>query len=537
MQMINSWTSASAKDTLAGKPGLSDDGKVSNADDETALILLTPAEMARVDAAAIAAGTPGLALMERAGRAVADAVSRRAGPARRVLVLCGPGNNGGDGFVAARILRERGFLVTLALAVDRAKLTGDACAMAQAWPGDVAPLSAARPGEADLIVDALFGAGLDRPLTGEPAALVARVNAAGRTVIAVDVPSGLSGETGQAEGPVIQADETVTFFKLKPGHLLYPGRGLCGVTTLADIGIAAEAVFGGDGLHPKAFRNERLLWRASWPVHAADTHKYRRGAVLVLAGGVAGVGAPRLAARAALRIGAGLVTIACRPDALAAHAARGPDALMQRAVPDLAAIETLLNEKRLGAVLAGPALGLDASARQAVMAVLRSTLPAVFDADALTLLAARTGSLSRSVRRRGAACVLTPHEGEFARLFAAMPEITTPPSKLERARRAAAFTGCVVVLKGPDTVIAAPEGRAAINVTGTSALATAGAGDVLAGLISGLLAQGMPAFEAASAAVWLHGKAGEHHGAGLIADDLPEAIIPFLAGLPGEHRT
>jgi hydroxyethylthiazole kinase-like uncharacterized protein yjeF len=536
MQMINSWTSAAVKPALAGKPGLSDDGTVSNADDETALALLTPAEMARADTAAIAAGTPGVVLMERAGRAVADAVSRRAGPARRILVLCGPGNNGGDGFVAARILRERGFSVTLVLAGDRARLSGDAGAMAQAWPGDVAPLSAARPGDADLVVDALFGAGLDRPLTGDIAALVARVNAAGKTVVSVDVPSGLSGDTGQAEGPVTRADETVTFFRLKPGHLLYPGRRLCGVTTLADIGIAADVAFGADGLCPQAFQNDPMLWRANWPVHATDTHKYRRGAVLVLAGGLAGVGAPRLSARAALRIGAGLATIACRPEALAAHAARGPDAVMQRAVSDLAGIETLL-KKRLGAVLAGPALGLDATARQAVMAVLRSGVPAVLDADALTLLATRTGSLSRSVRRRGAACVLTPHEGEFARLFAAMPDVTTPPSKLERARRAAALTGCVVVLKGPDTVIAAPEGRAAINVTGTSALATAGAGDVLAGLISGLLAQGMPAFEAASAAVWLHGKAGEHHGVGLIADDLPEAIIPFLAGLSGAHRT
>jgi hydroxyethylthiazole kinase-like uncharacterized protein yjeF len=534
--MINSWTSAAAKHALAGQPGLSDDGEVSNADDEHALALLTPAEMARADAAAIAAGTPGLVLMERAGRAVAEAVSHRGGSARRILVLCGPGNNGGDGFVAARILRERGFPVTLALAGDRARLKGDALAMAQAWPGDVALLSAACPDDADLVVDALFGAGLDRPLIGEIADLVGRVNAAGKTVVSVDVPSGLSGETGQAEGPVIRADETVTFFRLKPGHLLHPGRGLCGVTTLADIGITAQVVFGADGLCPQTFRNDAALWRASWPVPAADTHKYRRGAVLVLAGGLAGVGAPRLAARAALRIGAGLATVACRPEALAAHAARGPDALMQRAVPDLAAIEALLNEKRLGAVLAGPALGLDSTARQAVMAVLRSHVPAVLDADALTLLSARTTSLSRSLRRRGAACVLTPHEGEFARLFAAMPDVTTPPSKLERARRAAASTGCVVVLKGPDTVIAAPEGRAAINVTGTSALATAGAGDVLAGLISGLLAQGMPAFEAASAAVWLHGKAGERHGVGLIADDLPEAIIPLLAGLAGPRQ-
>ncbi|RDJ26597.1 NAD(P)H-hydrate dehydratase [Bosea caraganae] len=493
------------------------------------LALLTPAEMARADQAAIAAGTPGLVLMERAGRAVADSVSRRARPGQRILVLCGPGNNGGDGFSAARLLRERGYAVTLALAGARAALTGDAAAMAERWPGAIEPLAAAKPEEVALVVDALFGAGLSRALSDEVAEMVRRVNAASATVIAVDVPSGLSGESGRAEGPVVRADETVTFFRLKPGHLLQPGRSLCGVTTLADIGIAAEVAFAPGALKPTTFRNEPALWRDAWPAHAAETHKYQRGAVLVLAGGLAGVGAPRLGARAALRIGAGLATIACRPEALAAHAARGPDALMQRAVAEPAELEAMLAETRLGAVLAGPALGLDGVARQGVLAVLRSAVPAVFDADALTLLAARTRSLKRAITARGKPCVLTPHEGEFQRLFGALPEIVQAPSKLERARRAAAYAGAVIVLKGSDTVIAEPGGEAAINATGSSALATAGSGDVLGGLIAGLLAQGMPAFEAACAAVWLHGKAGETSGAGLIADDLPEAVRGIIA--------
>lgn len=503
--------------------------------DEIALALLTPTEMARADKAAIAAGTSGLVLMERAGRAVADAVSRRARPGQAILVLCGPGNNGGDGFVAARLLRERGFAVTLALSVDRAAMKGDAGAMARAWTGEVMPISSAGPERAAVVIDALFGAGLDRPLTGEVAALAHRVNASEASVIAVDVPSGLSGETGRADGPVIEADETVTFFRLKPGHLLHPGRGLCGVVTLADIGITAEAAFGDGALEARTFRNAPGLWHAAWPNHAVDTHKYKRGAVLVLAGGLAGVGAPRLGARAALRIGAGLVTIACRPEALAAHAARGPDALIQRAVASAADIEILLAEKRLGAVLVGPALGLDEAAREAVLAALHSDVPAVFDADALTLLAAETTSINSWITRRGAACVLTPHEGEFERLFASSPDVMTAPSKLERARRASAATGAVVVLKGPDSIIAAPGGKAAINTTGSPALATAGSGDVLAGLIAGLLAQGMPAFQAACAAVWLHGKAAERLGRGLIADDLPEAILPALSELPAQQ--
>lgn len=500
--------------------------------DRTSLALLTPAEMARADQAAIAAGTPGLVLMERAGRAVADSVSRRARPGQSVLVLCGPGNNGGDGFVAARLLRERGFAVTVALAGERAALRGDAAASAERWPGAVEPLAAARPEEAAFVVDALFGAGLARPLSGEVAEMVRRVNAAAAVVVAVDVPSGLSGETGQAAGEVVRADETVTFFRLKPGHLLQPGRSLCGVVTLADIGIAAEVAFAPGALTPKAFRNDPALWRAAWPDHGTETHKYQRGAVLVLAGGLAGVGAPRLGARAALRVGAGLATVACRPEALAAHAARGPDALMQRAVAEPPQLEALLAEKRLGAVLAGPALGLDETARQGVMAVLRSAVPAVLDADALTLLAGRTELLRHVLATRGGACVLTPHEGEFQRLFGHLGEIMQVPSKFERGRRAAAFTGAVIVLKGSDTVIAAPGGEAAINATGSADLATAGAGDVLGGLIAGLLAQGMPAFEAAAAAVWLHGKAGEQAGFGLIADDLPEAVRSVIAAEP-----
>ncbi|MCA0419569.1 MAG: NAD(P)H-hydrate dehydratase, partial [Proteobacteria bacterium] len=383
--------------------------------------------------------------------------------------------------------------------------------------------------QSDIVVDALFGAGLTRPLSGVFAEAAALLNDMGRPVIAVDIPSGVSGDTGRADGIAVKASETVTFFRLKPGHLLQPGRSLCGPVTVADIGIPTRTAL--EAVGSTAFRNDLALWRRAWPAHAAEAHKFRRGAVAVLAGGVAGVGAPRLSARAALRIGAGLATILCEPEALPVHAARGPDALMQRAVADRGALEAFLRERRVSAVLVGPALGLDRRAEDLMRAVIGSDLPAVLDADALTALAGFSNGGAVLLRDRGGETVLTPHEGEFQRLFGKAPTIASEASKLERARKAAALSGAVVVYKGSDTVIAAPDGCAAINETGSAALATAGSGDVLAGLIAGLLAQGMPAFEASCAAVWLHGLAGERLGMGLIADDLPEAIPSLLRNI------
>ncbi|MCO5093018.1 NAD(P)H-hydrate dehydratase [Bosea sp. (in: a-proteobacteria)] len=487
------------------------------------LALLTTGQMAKADRVAIAAGTPGIVLMERAGRAVADAVLARAGAGGSVTLLCGPGNNGGDGFIAARLLREHGMAVRVVAPGGADGFAGDAAIALARWAGPVEPPGAA---PADVFVDALFGAGLTRPLAGAFAEAAAMLNAAGRPVIAVDMPSGVSGDTGRAEGLAVEASETVTFFRLKPGHLLQPGRSLCGRVTVADIGIPVRAALAAVGM--TAFRNDVALWRRAWPEHAADTHKFRRGALAVLAGGVSGVGAPRLGARAALRAGAGLATLLCEPEALPAHAARGPDALMQQAVADAGALAAFLEDRRISAVLAGPALGLGRRAGDLVRAVIADDRPAVLDADALTLIAGWPDGGVRSLRGRRPETVLTPHAGEFQRLFGNEPGIAAEPSKLERARRAAALSGAVVVDKGPDTVVAAPDGRAAINATGTAALATAGSGDVLAGLIAGLLAQGMPAFEAACAAVWLHGLAGERLGMGLIADDLPEAVPPLL---------
>jgi hydroxyethylthiazole kinase-like uncharacterized protein yjeF len=453
---------------------------------------------------------------------VAEAVLARAGAGGSVTLICGPGNNGGDGLIAARLLRERGMAVRVVLPGGTEGFTGDAAIALERWAG---PVAARDDAPCDVHVDAMFGAGLARPLAGAFAEAAAMLNAAGSPVIAVDIPSGVSGDTGRAEGIAVQASETVTFFRLKPGHLLQPGRSLCGPVTVADIGIPAREALAAVGA--TAFRNDVALWRGAWPAHRADTHKFRRGAVAVLAGGVTGVGAPRLSARAALRAGAGLATLLCEPEALAVHAARGPDALMQRPVADRGDLDVFLQDRRIAAVLAGPALGLGRRAGDLVRAVIADDRPAVLDADALTLIAGWPDGGVRSLRGRRAEIVLTPHAGEFQRLFGDEPA-NAEPSKLERARKAAALAGAVVVDKGADTVVAAPDGRAAINATGTAALATAGSGDVLAGLVTGLLAQGMPAFEAACAAVWLHGLAGERLGIGLIADDLPEAIPPLL---------
>ena len=501
------------------------------------LALLTTAEMAAADRMTIALGTAGIVLMERAGLAVAEVAARLAGASASeapVAVICGPGNNGGDGFVAARILRERGLAVRLALISDPAALRGDAAEAFARWGAPPMPLEQALAEPPSCIVDAMFSAGLSRPLDGKAAMAAGLINASGRPVVSVDVPSGLNGDTGQAAGPVVRADETVTFFRLKPGHLLMPGRELCGAVTLADIGIGDSVL---ETIQPRAFRNAPELWNRAWPFHGAESHKFTRGAVAVVAGGIAGVGAPRLAARASLRIGAGLVTIHCDPPALAAHAARGPDALMQRPLADAGGLQTVLGDPRLKVVLAGPALGLDARARDIVAALRGSPVSAVFDADALTLLAESPGAATAG--GVPAERVLTPHEGEFNRLFGAYPVVMDQPSKLDRARAAASASDAIIVYKGADTVIAAPDGRAAVNGTGSAALATAGSGDVLGGMIAGLVAQGMPAFEAACAAVWLHGRLGEALGLGLIADDLPDAIPDLLrtAGLQmAPHR-
>lgn len=518
--------------------------------DREPIELLTVAEMSEADSRAIAAGAPGVDLMEAAGRAVADAVRRahdRAGGGC-IVILCGPGNNGGDGFVVARLLKEQGRYVALHLLGDVARLKGDAALMAQRWDGPVGAAANAGFDGATVVVDALFGAGLDRDLDGAALALVERANAwrasARGCVVAVDVPSGLDGNSGQIRGAAIRADVTVTFFRLKPGHLLLPGREICGRIERADIGIPASVL---DGIRPLARRNAPPLWMASLPTPSADGHKYSRGHALILSGPAYRTGAARLAARGALRGGAGLVTIASPRDALAVNAAH-LTAIMLAPCDGAGDLAGLLEDRRFNALVLGPAGGVGQKMRDCVAAALgsgRSGLGLVLDADALTSFAGAAASLANLIRDFPGETVLTPHDGEYARLFNnsglfsdsnsepddSVSEDLRSASKLTRARAAARLIGAVVLLKGADTVVAHPDGRASIAHDLPPWLATAGSGDVLAGLIAANLARGAAAFEAASAAVWMHGAAARAFGPGLIAEDIPERMPEVLRAL------
>lgn len=536
----------------------------------TLLEMLTTSQMAHADRLAVAAGVPSPTLMENAGRAVADVAWQSLERGDRVVVLCGPGNNGGDGFVAARLLKARGCEVLAALLGEREALKGGAAEMARQWDGDVVALEPGVLTGTKVAIDAIFGAGLTRDVDGVAANVIGAVNDRQQhsaRVIAVDVPSGLDGNTGMVRGHAIRADETVTFFRLKPGHLLLPGRALCGRVTVADIGIPASVL---DGIKPSVWRNGSELWRERLPnptrsAAFADLHKYTRGHAVVVSGPAFHSGAARLAARGALRMGAGLVTVASPASALPENAAH-LTAIMLRPCPSDKAFAEILSDARKNAVLIGPGAGVDnpndkgpnlsrlmeeSTMGKAFMALLGSSAAVVLDADALSSFATRldvdqsgqtfgfgfvrTGDKSGepphlakglfdAIRARSErSVVLTPHEGEFKRLFGELAG-----SKLDRAREAAEISGAVVILKGPDTVIASPDGRAAINDNAPPWLATAGSGDVLAGFVTGLLAQGMPAFEAACAAVWMHGDAARLFGPGLIAEDLPEVLPQVL---------
>jgi ADP-dependent NAD(P)H-hydrate dehydratase / NAD(P)H-hydrate epimerase len=483
--------------------------------------LLTPTEMGEADRLTIEAGTQGIVLMENAGLAVADAVSRR-WPVRPVAVLCGPGNNGGDGFVAARVLAERGWPVRLALLGDRARLKGDAATAASRWTGAVEALSRNCLAGSALVIDALFGAGLSRDIDGIAAEVLGAIEV---PVIAVDVPSGIDGATGAVHGVAPRAVVTVTFFRRKPGHLLLPGRLHCGETIVAPIGIEPSVL---DRIAPQVAVNHPDWWGAVLPRPGADGHKYRRGHALIV-GGAEMTGAARLAAGAAARLGAGLVTIAAPEPAYPIYAGAMLGVLVRK-MSGLGDLQTLLGDSRRNAVLIGPGAGTGDATRAAVMAVLAARKHTVLDADALTSHASERDKFFAALHPD---CVLTPHEGEFARLFD-FSGSESAGSKLDRARRAARDSGAVVLLKGADTVIAAPDGRAAINENAPPELATAGSGDVLAGMVVALLAQGVAPFEAAAAACWLHGAAARQVGPGLVAEDLAGALPSVLAELePG----
>lgn len=522
-------------------------------------------------------------LMRRAGAGVVDAIvahwPEMARSPSTAIVLCGPGNNGGDGFVIAKGLRARGWRVKVFFYGDTEQLPPDAATARRAWQatGAVHRLSAPEPTEAELytladallpvepkaavdvgvaqrretaiatagpsgqvvIIDALFGTGLTRPLQGLKLALHLCDDARDAAlVVAVDMPSGLCADAGRVlggagqSGACLRADLTVTFHTLKPGHLLADGPDNCGKVVVVDIGLPSDPA---PQLMPVAAPVYADIEKGTSA--ATTAHKFSHGHAVVVSGGIGQGGAARLSARAALRIGAGLITLACPQGALIDHASL-PDAIMRRSVRDADALSQFLSDPRVTAICIGPGLGLH-RARPLVAAALAREVPTVLDADALSVWVDEPTALFSMLRP---ACVLTPHLGEFGRLFPDLAaRLTEVPvrgpvfSKLDAVRAAARRAGCVVLLKGPDTVISAPDGQARVHSAfGNHAapwLATAGAGDVLAGLITGLLARAILPLDAAATAVWLHVAAARAFGPGLTADDLPEALLDVLRDL------
>jgi ADP-dependent NAD(P)H-hydrate dehydratase / NAD(P)H-hydrate epimerase len=443
--------------------------------------ILTPAQMYRADELS---GVAENTLIDNAGRAVAEEITRRYG-ARKTVVLCGPGNNGKDGQVAAHYLKSWG------------------------WPVEISD----DVSNAELIIDALYGAGLNRDFSKT---LADKINNANVPIISIDVPSGLDGLTGRPRGASVKADLTITFFRKKPAHVLLPGRALCGEIVVADIGIPDSVL---TKIAPQLAENTK----PQLPKFALDTHKYKRGHAIVISGGKLNTGASRLAAQAALKIGAGLVTLVGHADALAVHA-NHLTSVMLAEIGSPKALGDYLLDARKNVVCIGPAAGVGEPTRRNVKAILTHQAAAVLDADALTSCAQKPAELFDWVHKNpNRSVIMTPHEGEFSRLFNGL--IDDAGSKVERTRQAAKISGAIIILKGADTVIAHPDGRAVVNTNAPPSLATAGSGDVLAGILTGLLAQGMDPFKAACAAVWLHGETANTFGANTFtADELVKQV-------------
>lgn len=483
--------------------------------------LLTNSQMALADTSTIASGIDEFDLVCSAAARVVNCIRKRFASHRQVVVLCGPGNNGADGYVTARLLRDAGIAVSVVSVVDAGK-SGPVCTRARThWGGQVTQHQHWQPDASTLVVDAMFGAGLSRALSGDAARWAENLRGANCPVLSIDVPSGLDGDTGVAEGVVVRADVTVTFFRKKPGHLLYPGRALCGELMLEDIGIAADVL---TQITPQYFENTPRLWAHVWPAAHIEQHKYQRGHALVFSGPIHATGAARLSACAALRAGAGLVTLACPVDALTVVASH-LTAVLIAPWADRTDFNAILDDTRKNAAVIGPGFGLDADTRDRVAQVLQRAASVVLDADALTTFESHSTQFVELLQQAAGQVVLTPHDGEYRRLF------DCNGNRLERARYAARQTGAIVVLKGPDTVIAEPSGRAAVNANAPPTLATAGSGDVLAGIICGLMAQGMLAFEAACCAVWMHGECANAFGDGLIAEDLADQLPVVITRL------
>jgi ADP-dependent NAD(P)H-hydrate dehydratase / NAD(P)H-hydrate epimerase len=488
------------------------------------LELLTADEMRRAEQITIDSGIPALTLMENAGRGVTEEVVRRFARGSKVSVLCGPGNNGGDGFVCARTLRERGYQVRLALICRPDELGPDSKEMARRWDEQIEPLVPRAIEGAEVIVDAILGSGLKGPVNGVVGQIIEQVNERELPVVAVDVPTGIDPTFGSIQGVAFKAVSTVTFFRRKTGHVLLPAKRYCGDVRAVDIGIPntvlAEIV-------PQTFVNEPDFWLRYFPRMKPDGHKYDRGHAVVVSGPMESTGAARLGARAALRVGAGLVSVATSKAAFYINAAQ-LTSIMVAAYEGAGGLAEVLADTRRNAVLIGPGAGATAETRENVAAVLSSEATVVIDAEGLTAFEANPQELFGLIQSRTAPTILTPHKGEFDAIF---PELDNAESKLEQAKRAAEISGAVVVFKGPDTVVSAPDGLSAITEGSPPWLATAGTGDVLAGLIVGLCAQGMSPLDAAVAGVWIHSDIARSVGPGMIAEDMAPMLPALLQRL------
>lgn len=475
--------------------------------------VLSVDEMYRADALAIEAGVSGINLMAEAGKSVAEVAMER-WPKASFTVLCGPGNNGGDGFVAARYLLAAGHEVMVCFLGDTENLKGDAAHHATLWRDvsgtDPSPLDTVPDNHGTIVIDALFGAGLTRAIDTSLADTLQGIIKNALGILSVDLPSGINGDTGEVLGYAPKADATVTFFRKKPGHLLYPGRANTGELSVANIGTPEDVL---ETIKPLIAENHPDIWLDHLPTPKATAHKYQRGHLLVL-GGESMTGAARLASRAARRTGAGLTTIVTKPPAFEIYAKADPGTMVEIA-DTLDDFAMTLNDDRRNVVLLGPGAGVGPETRDRCLAALESGKSVVLDADALSSFQDDPSCLFNAIKHP---VIMTPHEGEFARLFSFSGD------KINRARSAVRESGAVILLKGADTIIASPDGRVSINTNAPADLATAGSGDVLAGIIAGLLSQGMQAFEAASAGAWLHGACGNHIGPGLIAEDLCESL-------------
>lgn len=471
--------------------------------------LLTTHTMQQAEKYADSHGTSYMVMMENAGKAIFDCVINNY-KKQPVLILCGPGNNGGDGFVVARLLKQAGWSVKIV--GDIVAKTPDSKDMLDRCGCDILPISPDVLNDKPLIIDALFGAGLMRPIDGNNGYIIQEINNLQLDVVAVDIPSGVDGNTGEILGIATKAKHTVTFLRKKPGHLLLPAKARCGKVIIANINIPPECL---EKIKPIIFENFPSLWQV--PAPSADEHKYNRGHTCVIAGEMSG--APRIAARSARRVGSGLVTLAGPQDIYQVLATEEAGALLQHLDTKKDFTNLLANEK-ITTWLIGPGYGVHEETVTTICNILKTNKPSVLDADAITSFEKNPEKLFSAINGE---VVLTPHSGEFKRLF---PKLNK--DKLTNVQEAAQLSGATIVLKGSDTIIVAPDGRTIINSNASAYLATAGSGDALAGIIAGLLAQGLNGFDAAACGVYLHAETANMFGEGLIAEDIPETLPKVL---------